>query len=134
VVFQFLTGAFHLLSFVIPPDVANETERQIHGLMTTYKIDLGGGFHRTWSDLFTALSSCFTFVCFLGGAVNTYLLRKTAPSEIVRGVTLINLALFGAIFAVLAVFTFLIPIICTALIFLALIPAYLLNRSSSQLA
>ena len=128
VVFQFLTAAFHALSLFISPTPENESERLLHELFTTYQKDLGVGFHRTFSDLFTALSSCFSFVCLLGGLINAYLLKKHASSEIVRGVTFINVVIFGAIFVMMAYFTFLPPIICTGLIFVTLLVAYLLLR------
>jgi hypothetical protein len=125
VVLQFLTAAIHATSLFVSPVPDNETERILHELFTTYQKDLGGGFHRTFNDLFTALSSCFSFVCLLGGLVNAYLLRKKVSVEILRGVVLINVVVFGAIFAVMAYFTFLPPIILTGLIFVTLLLAYL---------
>ena len=94
-VLQFLTAGIHAISLYVSPTPENETERILHELITTYHKDLGGGFHRTFSDLFTALSSCFTFVCLLGGAISAYLLKKKVSTDILRGVTLINLILFG---------------------------------------
>jgi hypothetical protein len=98
----------------------------LHELIVTYRKDLGGGFQRTFSDLFTALSSCFSFVCLLGGLIIAYLLKTRAPVEILRGVTLINVIVFGAIFVVMAVFTFLPPIVLTGLVFLTLLISYIL--------
>jgi len=128
VVFQLLAGAIHSLSFVVTPELNNETERQIHELITTYREDLGAGFRPTFWNLFTALSSCFTFVCLLGGLTNGYLLRKKVSSDILKGVTLINVFVFGALFVVMSFLTFLLPIICTGLIFACLLLAYFLNR------
>lgn len=54
VVFQLLTAVFHSLSLFVSPEPANETERQIQTLITTYKIDAGAGFHPTFSNLVTA--------------------------------------------------------------------------------
>jgi hypothetical protein len=130
VVFQLLTAAFHSLSFVVTPELNNETERQIHELITTYRADLGAGFKPTFENLFMALSSCFTFVCLLGGLTNGYLLRKKVSSDILKGVTLINVIVFGAMFVVMAFLTFLPPIICTGLIFVSLLLAYALNRQT----
>ena len=128
VVLQFLTAAIHATSLFVSPVPANETERQLHELIITYQKDLGGGFVRTFADLFTALSSCFSFVCLLGGLVSAYLLKKRASTEIVGGITLIELIVFSAIFAVMVVFTFLPPIILTGLIVLTLLIGYLMLK------
>jgi len=126
VVLLLLTAAIHATSLFISPLPENESERVLHELFTTYQKDLGGGFHRTFSDLFTALSSCYTFVCLLGGLVVAYLLKKKAGTEILRGITLIELIVFAAIFVVMAIFTFLPPIILSGLIVLTLLIGYIL--------
>ena len=128
VVFLFLTAIFHSLSFVVTPDLNNETERQIHELITTYRADMGAGFHRSFSDLFVALSSCFTFICLLAGSITAYLLRKKVSVDILKGITLITLIVFGALFAVMCFYTFLPPIICTGLIFVTLAAGYVMLR------
>jgi hypothetical protein len=128
VTFQLITAVFHSLSFIVTPELNNETERQIHELITTYRSDLGAGFNPTFADLFTALSSCFTFVCLLGGLTLGYLLRKKVPCDILKGVTLINVIVFGCLFVVMSFLTFLPPIICTGLIFATLLIAYILLR------
>ncbi len=132
VVFLLLTAAIHAISLFVSPIPENESERVLHELFTTYQKDLGGGFHRTFSDLFTALSSCFSFVCLLGGLISAYLLRKKASTEIIRGITLIQLIVFGAIFVVMVVFTFLPPIILTGLIVLSLAMAYIMLRFETE--
>lgn len=126
VVFQLITALVHSLSLFIKPEPANETERQMHELVSNYRMDAGAGFHPTFSDLFTALSSCFTFVCLLGGLTLGYLLLKHPEPKLMRGVIGINLVVFGAVFVVMLVFTFLPPIICTGLIFFNLLAAYVL--------
>lgn len=128
VVFQLLTAVFHSLSLFVSPEPANETERQIQTLITAYKMEAGAGFHPTFSGLFTALSSCFSFVCVLGGAINAYLLRKRADPALVNGITGINVIVFGAVFVVMAIFTFLPPIVFSGLIFGCLIAAFALNK------
>ncbi len=129
-VLQLLTAAIHAISLFVPLEPVNDTERQLILLLTTYKLDAGGGFHPTFSNLFTALSSCFSFVCLLGGLINIYVLRKNADAGLVRGITGINVLVFGAIFAMMAVFTFLPPIICTGLVFSCLVLAFVTNRLS----
>ncbi len=126
VVLQLLTGLFHALSLFVSPQPANETEVQMITLMTSYKIDAGAGFHPTYSGLFTALSSCFTFLCLFAALINGLLIRKQIMPDVMRSVIGINLLIFGALFAVMAYFTFLPPIICTGLIFVSLAAAYLL--------
>ena len=123
---QGLTGVFHSLSLFVSPQPANETEIQMISLMTSYRIDAGAGFYPTYSGLFTALSSCFTFLCLFAALMNGFLVRKKLMPDVMRGVVGINLLIFGALFAVMAYFTFLPPIICTGLIFANLLADYLL--------
>ncbi len=130
--FQLLTAVFHSISLFVRPEPQNETERQLMLLMTTYKLDAGGGFQPSFSNLFTALSSCFTFVCLLGGLINAYLLRKKADAALLKGITRINVLVFGSIFVVMVVFTFLPPIIMTGLILASLIVTFLLMPSDKK--
>jgi hypothetical protein len=120
VVFMFLTGAIHSVGLFVHPTPANEVERQLIELMTTYKHDLGAGFHPTMGNLFTALSSCFSLLCLLGGLTNAYLLKKKINAEILKGIVWINLLVFGICFVMMLVFTFLPPIVLTGLIVLFL--------------
>lgn len=124
VVFQLLTAFFHSLSLFITPEPENEIQRQLMELMT-HKMDMGGGFRPSMGNLVTALSSCFSFLCLLGGVTNAFLLRKKAPLDIIRGNVRINILIFGACFAVMAFLTFLPPIILTGLIFICLILAFI---------
>jgi hypothetical protein len=132
VIFQLLTAFFHSLSLFITPVPNNETQRQMMELMDTYKMDLGGGFHPTFGNLFIALSSCFSLLCLLGGLINAYLLKKKAPHDLIGGILLINILVFGVCFAMMAIFTFLPPIILSGLIFVSLVLSYLFVRSSKQ--
>lgn len=125
VLFQLLTAIVHALSLFVAPKAENETEQQLMTLLTTYRRDMGGGFAPTTADLMLALSSCFSFVCLLGGLTLGYLLWKQTEPNVMKGIIGINLIVFGAIFAVMAVFTFLPPIILTGLIFVNLLAAYL---------
>lgn len=125
VVFQFINAVLHSLSLFIDLPPANETERQLIDLLNNYKFDMGEGFHPTFSNMFTALSSCFSFVCLLSGLTLGYLMLKHAEPQLMKGIIGINLIVFGAIFVVMAVFTFLLPIILTGLIFFSLLAAYI---------
>ncbi|MBK7393732.1 MAG: hypothetical protein IPI64_10610 [Chloracidobacterium sp.] len=124
VLFQLLTGLIHSVSLFVNSEPANETERQLDTLISTYKMDLGAGFHPTYSSLFLALSSCFTFLCLFAALTNGYLLFKHTEPNVMRGIIAINLVIFGAVFAMMAFFTFLPPIVCTGLIFINLLAAF----------
>lgn len=120
VIFLFLTGAIHSIGLFISPAPANETERQLLNLVMNYKQDMGAGFHRSLWSLFIALSSCFSFVCLLGGLTLAFLLKKKAPLGILKGVAGIHVIVFAAVFLVMLVFTFLPPIVLTGLVTLFL--------------
>ncbi|MGZ8843241.1 MAG: LIC_13387 family protein [Pyrinomonadaceae bacterium] len=123
IVFMLLNAGIHSITLFISPAPQNETERQMVQLMTTYRNDFGAGFHPTPENLFTALSSCFSLLCLLGGLMNAYLIKKRVAAGIMRGVVLINLLVFTICFVMMAVFTFLPPIVLTGLIVLFLILA-----------
>ncbi|HTH51043.1 MAG TPA: hypothetical protein VL501_03870 [Pyrinomonadaceae bacterium] len=116
VLFMFLTAGLHSISFFVSPDIQNETQRQLHDLLHTYREDMGGGFHRTFFDLFTALSACYPLLCVLGGATLGFMMLKHAEPRYMRGLIAINLAVFGVCLVVMIVFAFLPPIIVTGLI------------------
>lgn len=124
VIFQFLTAAIHALSLFIPLQPTDDTERRMVELVTTYKMDMGAGFHPTFFNLFTALSSSFTFLCLFAALTNGYLLWKHTEANVMKGIIGINLAVFGIFFVVAAYFTFLPPIICVGLIFINLLAAF----------
>jgi hypothetical protein len=130
IVFLFLNGAVHSVSLFIVPVAQNETERQLINLMANYKQDLGAGFHRTMAQLVTALSSCFTRVCFLAGLINMYLLRKGVAPDILKGVLKIHVVIFAVLFVIVTFFAFLLPIVMIGLVLLFLIIAILLMPKS----
>lgn len=121
-VFLLLTGAIHSFSLFGSPSGQTETERQMLALMLSYKMNMPGGYHPTMWNLFTALSSCLTLICFLGGLTLAFLLKKKAPVEILKGVVVIHLLVFATCFGVFAILTFIFPIVLTGLcvLFLAL--------------
>lgn len=126
VVLLLLNACFHTLSLFISLEPQNGTERQLIELMDTYRLGMGAGFRPTMGNLFTALSSCFSLLCLLGGLTNLLLLRKRAPARLLKGIVGIHLLVFGACFAMMAFFTFLLPIIVTGLIFIAFLISYVL--------
>ena len=82
-----ITAVLHSLSLFVSPAPENDTERQMLSLITTYKMDAGAGFQPTYSNLFTALSSCFSFVCLLGGLTLGYLMIKHTEPKLMKGVS-----------------------------------------------
>ena len=126
IVFLFLTAALHSVSFFVSPKPANDQERQLSELLHNYYEDLGAGFHRTFFDLFTALSACYPLLCVLAALTLSYLLWKRAEPGLMKGILLINVFVFGICLIVMMVFTFLPPIVMTGLIFISLFIAYLL--------
>jgi hypothetical protein len=79
-------------------------------------------------DLFNALSSCFTLVYFLGALTNWYLLQKKVDPKILKGISGIQVIVFGSVFLIMLVLTFLPPIVLTGLSFLFISLAYLFNK------
>jgi hypothetical protein len=126
VLFQFLSAILHSLSFIVQPEPHNDTERQLHELINDYHPDMGAGFHPSFWELFTALSACYPLLCLLGGFTLGYLLLKQTEPEIIRGVILINVIVFGVCLLVMSIFTFLPPIIMTGLVFINLLAAFVL--------
>jgi hypothetical protein len=126
VLFMFLTAGLHSLSFFVSPEITNETQRQLHELLHNYREDMGSGFHRSFFDLFTALSACYPLMCLLGGLTLGYLLLKHVEPNLMRGVIAINLGVFVVCLIVMVFFTFLPPIVMTGLIVLNLLLAYIL--------
>jgi hypothetical protein len=125
IAFMFITGAVHDVGLFASPEPTSETERHMLELMSTYRLDIGDGFRPTMSNLLTALSSCFTFICVLGGLTNAYLLRRRIATDVLKGVVGIHLLVFGGLFGVLLALTFSPPIVLTGLIVVFLVLAYL---------
>lgn len=118
---QIVTAAAHSLSFVVETPPANETEKQLVDLMTTYRMDAGAGFHPTMQEITWALSACFPLFYLLGAATIWFLLREKASPQLVKGMTVIQVFLFGIGFGLMAWLTFLPPIVMTGLVFVLLV-------------
>lgn len=132
VVLQLLTGAVHSVSLFITPSPANETERQLIDLMINYRQDFGAGIHRSMMEIFKAVSSCFSLLCLLGGLINLYLLRKNVAADIVKGLVGVQVLIFGICFGVMAMLTFVPPIVATAMVFIVLAITYLTIPSTAD--
>lgn len=125
IIIQLLTAAAHSLSFIVEPTPANETEKQLIDLIMNYKMDLGSGFNRTWYQVFTGISVCFTLLFLFFAIINWYFKKKQLSPSLWKGFLLIETILFGLVFAVTIRFTFLPPTVCTAVIFLFSLGSYL---------
>lgn len=125
---QIITACIHGMSFLREAMPANETERTLHQLMSTYRPDLGPLFHPTTGDIFTALSACFSFLYLLAGMTNLYLLQKNLSPHIWKGLVSINLVIFGGAFLVMLLLTFLPPIVLSGVVFISLSFAYATNH------
>ena len=123
--FMALTGLLHSLSFISAPAGSNESEKQMIDLMIHYKMDMGAGMFRSFFQIHTALSACFTLLCFFGASLMWYLLRKGFPGDIRTGLLNIYSLIFGILFILMAFLTFLPPILCSAGIFIGLLTARL---------
>jgi hypothetical protein len=131
ILFQFLNGIIHTISLFITPSAESDIEKQMVSLIMTYKMDLGAGFHPTFFNLFTALSSCLSFLCFYSALTNGYLLLKHTDASVMKGIIAINLAIFGTLLLVMAYFTFIFPIAFVGLIFINLLAAFVLVPKSA---
>ncbi len=125
ILFQIVTGIVHLLSLFLTPTVTDDTHRQILTLVTSYKINAGAGFTPTYYNLFTAFSSCFTFLCIFAALTNGYLLIKHTEPAVMRGIIGINVAIFGMVFLTFLYFTFPSLVFFAGLIFVNMLAAFI---------
>lgn len=125
VTFQLLTALFHSLSFFVKPEPENESEKQLQDLIYNYKKDMGAGISRSFADVFFSLSFSFALMCVLGGIINWYMKKMQISNDVWKGLLLIETIVFGILFLVMLEFTFLPPIICTALILIFSLGAFL---------
>jgi hypothetical protein len=88
-----LLGLVHSLSLIKPPVPANDTERQLLELMTSYKFNLMGSV-RSLADLERGFSISF-MLSVLGLGVLDLLLARERPAQL-RRLALINTIWLGA--------------------------------------
>jgi len=129
-IFQLLSAAIHSLSFFIDNPPANDTEKQMTTLLTTYKLDMGAGFRPTMMDLMSSLSLGFLLLCAMGGILNLYLWKRKIPIRVMKGVMAINMIVFGVCFAFMIFNSFLLPVCSTGLIFIGSVAAFATARPS----
>ena len=124
IVFQLLTTAMHSASFFVQPIATNETEQQLITLVNTYKMNMGNGIFRTYSEIVISLSINLTLLCLFSGVLNIILIRTNAPARIFRSILLLQCIIFSILFIVFMRYAFLPPIVCMGLILFACIGSY----------
>ena len=124
-ILQLLSAALHSVSFFVDNPPANDTEKQLDMLMKTYKLNLGAGFSPTMADLMNSLSMGFMLLFVLAGVSNIYLWKQKIPVKTMKGVMAVNSLVFGACFLYAFTHAFIIPVVCTGLVFVCCLVAYL---------
>ncbi len=128
-ILQLITAGIHAMSFFRNRIPANESEQKLYDLMASYQLNnVGPYFHPTMQDIFTALSASFSLLYLFSGVITLYLLQKNLPSTIWKGLTSINLIVFGVAFLINLLFTFLPPIVLTGVVFIGFCLAYATNH------
>lgn len=113
-----------LIEFFVKQEPANETEKQLIDITGSYKADLGMGFQRTFSELFTAVSLCLLSAYL--GLLSTGILKRKTWQQIYGKVYCSSRYLFFRSYVCNHAFVCLFPpILCTGLIFLSVTASYL---------
>lgn len=99
-------GLVHSLSLIKAPVPSNDTERQLLGLMSSYKFDLLGSM-RSMQNLMTGFSISFMFAALGLGAFDFALRRERA--ELLKRVALLNTLWLTAMTAVSLRYFFAVP-------------------------
>ena len=127
-IFQLLTGVIHSLSFFGGHQASNDAEKPLIDAITTIHLEMGAGFHPTFSDLFYSVSAALTLLCLFSGIMNWYLLKLKLSNAAYKSIMAINMVTFGIYTVVNYFFAFLPPLICIGLIFFSSLMAYIANR------
>ncbi|RTY93682.1 hypothetical protein [Flavobacterium sp. GT3R68] len=120
---QILTGCLHSVTLFVSPKPANTTEKQLFDLMDNYHFDFGSGFTPTMGDLMTSFSISLSLFLLFAGVMNLVLLQNRVAAETMDHVIRINTIFFGLCLLTMIFMAFLVPIVCLALIVLALMIA-----------
>lgn len=125
IVFQILTSLAHSLSFFARPQPANDTEKQMLDLMMNYENEMGNGFTPTMFNILTSFSASFALLYFFGALMNWHLWRADKDRMVLKGALIIQVLIYGIMFAVSLFLTFLPPILFTGIVFILLLIAWL---------
>jgi hypothetical protein len=104
-----LLGLVHSLSLFQKPVPANDTERQLLGLMANYRFSLMGSL-RSMADLLQGFSASFALAVFYLGVLSLLLRRERA--ELLKRVALVNTFWLAAMTAVSLHYFFAAPTSC----------------------
>ncbi|MCA6078865.1 LIC_13387 family protein [Fulvivirga sedimenti] len=129
---QILTALIHASSYLAGFEVRNPTEAQLFELMSTYQANMGGGFSPTYLNLFNALSACFSLLYLFAGLSNLYFLHKNRGAVILDGFVTIQIIVLGFAFMLMALFTFLPPIILTGMVWVLLLMVKFSSKQSAS--
>jgi len=112
-----IIGAVHSISFFQKLLPANDTEKQLLDLMSSYKFNLAGSL-RSMDSLLTGFSICFMLAALALGAFD--LLLSGERASLLKRATLMNILWLAAMTAVSLRFFFIVPtsfLVATLLIF-----------------
>src|SRR5688572_435303 len=115
VIFLILTGLIHSIGLVAGLQGQNEAENRLIELMSSTRLDVGPFFSPTMTDVFTALSSCFSWWYVFAGILLLYLRSRKVDPTTLKGALGLYVIFFGTSAVVMFFLTFLYPIILTML-------------------
>jgi hypothetical protein len=116
-----LLGLVHSISLFQELAPANDTERQLLGLMNSYKFDLMGS-SRSMENLLTGFSISFMLAALGFGALTLLLRRERAG--LLKPVALCNAAWLAAMLADSLRYFFVMPTVCLGLAFAIFVVAW----------
>ena len=115
-----VTALLHMTGVFLEPLPANDTERQLHELASTYKFPLPGGPNRTMLEITSGFSLVYALMLALTGGLGLIVSRRAANDDLLFLAT--ARALAGGYLVLLAISVthfFLVPTACTAVIALS---------------
>jgi hypothetical protein len=117
-----IAGLVHSLSLLRDPVPANDTEKQLLGLMTSYKFNLLGSF-RSMAEMLRGFSMSF-MAALLGFAVFDLMLSRERAGLLKRA-ALVNIIWLATMTAVCLRYFFIVPVTFLAVSLLIFIAAWL---------
>jgi len=124
-VFQLLTCPIHLIGHFSKPAPSNEKEKLLLDLVANYKFDLGGGFIRSFGDLYSGLSLQFSIFILMVGLINVLAIRQVREARFLRSLCWLNAVFMGFLSVNAFVHFFIPPLTLFVLPFIAFLLAAL---------
>ncbi len=98
-----ITALVHLIGHFYKRPPANDQERQLLELMTTYRMNMGG-IHRTVQSILSGFSLTFAALLVYLAALNLAIVRfGPEDRRFVRAITLVNVVMTGVLLVISAV-------------------------------